>query len=776
MSLSQSKRTPIFIICLFMLFSSMTVYSQKVGIVLSGGGASGLAHIGFLRALEENNIPIDYISGTSMGAMVGALYASGYSTKQMEALFSSESFQLWVEGKIDERYTHYFKKNNDDASWVRLKVSLDSLIETNIPTNLVNSTSLDFGLAELFATSSALSKDNFDSLFVPFRCLASDITSKKSVVFRQGNLSTAVRASISYPFYLNPVNIDGKLLYDGGLYDNFPVSTLCEEFEPDYIIGSNVSYNFPAPEEDNILSQIRSMMSYDTDYKIECEKGFIIEPYLTRYALLDFNHVEEAIEAGYNATILKIDSIKMFVPYRRKVEEIEKKRNDFNTAKPSFEVKKVTVKGLNKSESKYILNSLRYNGKKDLLFEEIRAKLLRLASDEQIKRVDPDLIYVDSLNGFILELNVKKEKNLFVSFGGNISTMAVNEGFVALQYNYLNRTPITLYGNTYFGKFYSSGKGLFKMDIPTVVPFQLNASYVFNKFDYFQNSLSVIEESSPSYLIDRENYAQAGMTFPLSYKGKMGIAANLGNIKYEYYQDNEFTRFDTTDITRFNNINVFAFLERNSLNKKQYANAGNYLYVQAGYTVGEENTDPGGSGLADTNVILNHNWYKVKARIDQYFSLSRKIKLGFMLEGLYSDQPFFSNYASTLLSSPAFEPIPESKIIFRSKYRAHQYAAGGLRVIYSPLKKFDIRLEGFMFQPILETTQTKEGNMEYLKDIQNRYFIGSFTLVYDLNITQIAINLNYYDNFGDEFPTNRPENYTIMFHLGYILFNQKMLD
>ena len=776
MSLSNSKSRRCILNCLVLLFCSTAVHSQKVGIVLSGGGASGLAHIGFLRALEENNIPIDYISGSSMGAMVGALYASGYSTEQMEAIFKSEEFQLWVEGKIDERYTHYFKKNNDDASWVKLKVSLDSLLESNLPTNLINSTSLDFGLAEIFATAGALSKNNFDSLFVPFRCLASDITSKKSVVFRDGNLSTAVRASISYPFYLNPVNYNGKLLYDGGLYDNFPVSTLCTEFEPDYIIGNNVSYNFPAPEEDNILSQIRSMMSYDTDYKIECEKGFIVEPLVSRYALLDFSHVEEAINEGYIATIKKIDSITMFVPYRRTATEIENKRNSFNSAKPTFEVKKVTVVGLNKSESKFILNSIRYNSKKDSNFDGIRAKLLRLASDEKIHRIDPELVYVDSLEGFVLELNVKKEKKLFVSFGGNISTMAINEGFLAVQYNYLNRTPITLYGNTYFGKFYSSGKGLFKLDMPTALPFQLHASYIFNKFDYFQNSLSVIEESSPSYLIDRENYAQIGMTFPLSYKGKMGLVGNFGNIKYEYYQDNKFTRFDTTDITRFNNVNFTAFLERNSLNRKQYANSGNYLYLKAGYTTGEENTNPGGSSSVDTNVFQNHSWYSVKARIDQYFSVSRKFKFGVMFEGLYSDQPFFSNYAATLLSSPAFEPTPESKIIFRSKYRANQYAAAGLRAIYSPIKNFDIRMEGFMFQPILETVLTKEGNVEYLKGAQNRYFIGSFTLVYDLNVTQIAINLNYYDNFGDEFPTNNPENYTIMFHLGFILFNQKMLD
>ncbi len=747
--------------------------AQKVGVVLSGGGGSGLAHIGFIRALEENNIPIDYISGTSMGALVGALYASGYSTEEMEAIFKSDQFKLWASGKIDDRYVHYFKKLQDDASWVKLKVSPDSILESNLPTNIINSTSLDFGLAEIFSGPSAASKDNFDDLMIPFRCLASDITTKQSYTFRNGDLPTAIRASISYPFYLNPISVDGKLLYDGGLYDNFPVSTLCEEFEPDYIIGSNVSYNFEAPEEDNVLSQIRSMMSYDTEYEINCEKGFVIEPPASQVALLDFSNVEGVVKIGYDATIEKIDSIKMYLPARRDSDDLKSMRQNFRQKEPSLKIKKIQVEGLSQSEEKYILKSLRFKEDDELIFQDFESEILKLASDDKILRIYPQLIFSDSLQGFILNLKVKKGKNFFISFGGNISTMAVNEGFVGLQYNNLSSVPMTLYGNTYFGKFYSSGHGLVKFDFPTFLPFQMHGSYTFNKWDYFQNSAFLIEESSPSYLIQRESYAQAGLTFPVSYKGKLGFNGNFGNVKYEYYQDNEFTRFDTTDITRFDNTTLYSYFERNSLNRKQYANKGSYFLVKGSFTTGHEETTPGHFG--DSIVELDHEWFRIKARFDQYFSAGR-FKYGFMAEGVYSDQPFFSNYASTLLSTPGFEPIPESKTIFRSKFRAHQYGAVGIRAIYTPIKNLDARLEGFMFQPLKEIVVNSEGNVAYDDVVDNRYFIGSFTLVYDLNFTQIAVNFNYYDNFNEEFPRGEPENYTIMFHLGYILFNQKMME
>src|ERR1051325_564845 len=181
----------------FLIFNSHTSYSQKVGVVLSGGGASGLAHIGVLKALEENNIPVDYITGTSMGAFVGAMYAIGYSPKQIEAFVLSEDFNNQVYGNIDKRYVYYFKKKDPNASWISLKLSLDTTFETNLPTNLVNPATIDFALMEGMAPAIAVAKYNFDSLLIPFRCVAADIETKTTVVFQNGDLSEAVRASIS---------------------------------------------------------------------------------------------------------------------------------------------------------------------------------------------------------------------------------------------------------------------------------------------------------------------------------------------------------------------------------------------------------------------------------------------------------------------------------------------------------------------------------------------------------------------------------------------------
>jgi len=231
-------------------------------LVLSGGGSSGVTHIGVLKALEEYNIPIDYIAGTSMGGLVGGLYAAGYSPKEIEKLFISEQFKDWAQGNLDDKYIYYLREKDETASLITFKIATNSIWETSIPTNLISPAPIDYGLMEFLAPASSFSNGDFDSLFIPFRCVASDIISKQPIVLRKGQLAKAVRASMAYPFYLSPVTYEDKLLFDGGLYNNFPSDIMYNDFLPDYIIGSNVSFNFDPPTEDNLLSQFYFMRKF----------------------------------------------------------------------------------------------------------------------------------------------------------------------------------------------------------------------------------------------------------------------------------------------------------------------------------------------------------------------------------------------------------------------------------------------------------------------------------------------------------------------------------
>src|SRR5688572_28773127 len=152
-----------------LIFFALPLHAQKVGLVLSGGGAKGLAHIGIIKALEENNIPIDYITGTSMGGIVGAMYAAGYSPSQIEMVALSTDFQDWVSGRYNSDFSFFFQKKTTNPSVLTAKLSVDSNLRMSFRSNLINDIPLNFALMELFSQASAIAKDNFDQLFVPYR-------------------------------------------------------------------------------------------------------------------------------------------------------------------------------------------------------------------------------------------------------------------------------------------------------------------------------------------------------------------------------------------------------------------------------------------------------------------------------------------------------------------------------------------------------------------------------------------------------------------------------
>ncbi|MBK9059211.1 MAG: patatin-like phospholipase family protein [Flavobacteriales bacterium] len=203
------------VLLLSLLLLATGMRAQRIGVVLSGGGAVGLTHIGVLMALEDNDIPIDYITGSSMGALVGALYASGISPEEMDSLFQSDLYQQMSRGGVEPQYTYYFKQDMPDASMITLGVNVDTTLQMSLPTNLRSPVLIDFEQMRSFAGASAAADYNMDSLFVPFRCVASDITARQEVVFSKGDLAVAVRASMSYPFYFKPILVEGHLMMDG---------------------------------------------------------------------------------------------------------------------------------------------------------------------------------------------------------------------------------------------------------------------------------------------------------------------------------------------------------------------------------------------------------------------------------------------------------------------------------------------------------------------------------------------------------------------------------
>jgi len=486
---------------------------QKVGLVLSGGGAKGLAHIGVIRALEENNIPIDYVVGTSMGAIVGGMYSIGFSPDQMETLVNTEEFQSLATGHIQDEYKFYFMQEDPNASWFSIKIGKDSIWETTLPTNLINSVAIDFLFLEHFSGPGAAADYNFDNLFVPFRCVAADIKSKNEVIFRSGHLNKAIRASATFPFYLKPISVDGKLLFDGGLYNNFPTNIMFNEFYPDIILGSNVSGQIAPPTANNVLSQIRNMLIRREEYTMICENGIMIEP-KGSIGLFSFSKGQIMIDSGYSATINKMPEIKMAITRRTNAKELAKRRQEFMAKQPPLNLDEVYVDGLNKRQSSYVRKLLSSRKNEEITLNDIKNVYFRVFEDDKINTIFPQLEYNKFTNLYDLYLDITKDKEIQLDLGGVISSRPISGAFLKLKYNHLGSIGISANINGSLGKLYTSAQVKTRLDFPIKLPLLVEPVITYNRWDYFKSSTDFFDNETPSYLVQTEKYVGLEIGFP----------------------------------------------------------------------------------------------------------------------------------------------------------------------------------------------------------------------------------------------------------------------
>ena len=318
--------------------------------------------------------------------------------------------------------------------------------------------------------------------------------------------------------------------------------------------------------------------------------------------------------------------------------------------------------------------------------------------------------------------------------------------------------------NGYFGKLYASAQAKIRFDFPFRIPFYIEPEITFNRWDFYKSNYLFFEDVKPAYLIQKDQHTFLNLATPLSHKDKLVLGSGIATTTDDYYQTEQFKKEDTTDCTLFNFATSYFLFERNTLNRKQYATQGTLISLKIKYIYGEEYTKPGSTSvLTPTRNI--HKWTQYKFVMDKYYKQKGVLRMGIYTEGVYSAQPIFNNYTATILSSPAFQPLIESKTLFQSNFRAHVYFAFGIKNIITFKNKIDFRTEVYYYQPYREIQKTTNNTSEYSKPFLKRYFIGSAALVGHTLIGPISINLNYYHQ--------EKEPFSFLFNFGYIIFNQK---
>ena len=739
------------------------VKAQGIGLVLSGGGATGFAHIGVIQALEENGIPINYITGTSSGSLVGAMYACGYSPAEIKDYVLSERFQLMTQGKVEQHHEFLLRESDNNPGVLGFSFHMDSIFKKSLPTNFIQPELLDFEMMRLFGLVSASKNNNYDSLFVPFRCVASDIVAKKSVVFGAGNLNESVRASMTFPFFVNPIRIDGVLYFDGGLYNNFPSDVMYANFPVEFIIGSNVSYNADPPKEDDLISQITNMLVTHTDFTIPCEAGIIINPH-SDIRTFDFKDVDEAIQIGYNTTIQMMDSIKKMVHSRIDPATLTAQRATFKQKIPQLTVSVVHTANLKGNDESYVRRFILKNNRQKAINEvTLKRRYFRTYATPQIEYIYPTLQF-KSDSTFTLNLKVTEAKPFRLDIGGIVSTRAINTGFVQFSYRRLDRFASSYQLAGHFGRFYGGGKLNIDMHFPTHYPISASFYGVMHRWDYFRSFMSFFAEDKPSYLVQNESYVGLSVKFPILNNSKSTFDYRYFQTDDHYYQTNNFTNQDTTDRTILQGNTISWAVEHNSLNRKQWANSGYFAQIRARISEAHEHST---SGTTSSNFDYRsyHQWFNLKGEL-QVFPLHTKFfSFGIHAIASFTNLSKLNNYTVTLLNMNAFQPLPDMQTYFFKEYRSPLYASGGVNIIFTPQKNIDIRFDGYWYQPFLNIVQNDDGSFGYSKPFKGETQVAALSAIYHSPIGPVRLSVNY-------FPFQK-NPFAVQFTYGFIIFNER---
>ncbi len=743
---------------------------KRVAVVLSGGGTRGMAHIGVLKALEEQDIPIDYIAGTSIGAIIGGMYAAGYSPAEIEELVLSREFADASVGRIDDAYRQSHLEPRPDPSWVNLyfgwedRLEPQNILRQNIPTNIVSPYLMDFLFMEYLGPASAAANFHFDNLFIPFRCIVTEVESRRGITMRDGSLPDAVRASMTFPFYFQPVEIDGKLMMDGGMFNNFPADVVHKEFQPDVVIGSVVSGNPAPPRRDDIVSQLENLLMHPSTYDILTDQGVLITPSVPDIAINDMSRNAEIIGNGYVAAMEQMDDIKSFINIFEDRQERERRRRAFRFSIPDPIVGSIQVRGLNEDQTDFVLESLAHENL-PTSFEELKKRYLGLLLNNRFDYVYPYLRYDNTTGFFIFSLEMEKRRELLRSFGGNISSRQVNHIFGKFEYARWASRPLTLTSKMHLGNFYNSACVSARLDFPGTAPIYLAAKGQVSFWEYARSSVFLLEEQESPFLKQREIKTRLAMGYPIDNDKKVEFGGSFVAARDNFFNTRNFREADTMDVVTFRPWVMYASFEQNSLNRKQYPTKGSFLHTSFRIVRGQESYTPGSTAIQTSPGENTRAWVEALFQYKRFLLPRSRFNPGLSAEVFFSQRPVFSNYTATIAMARQYNPFPVASTIYMPGFRANTYLAGGLKSIYNLSANASIQSELHLYQPL----QTIRGTPTQQAIIEEYSFrprpMGNLALVYHTAPGPLSVSMSYFHN--------EQESWVFMINFGFILFNKQ---
>jgi NTE family protein len=535
----------------------------KIGLVLSGGGAKGLAHIGVLKVIDSLGIKVDYISGTSMGAVVGGLYASGYNANQLDSIFSAIDVDALIQDYTPRGAKSFYEKRNDEIYSLTLPFNNFRLgLPSGLSKGLYN-----FNLISRLTKHVSHVRD-FDELPIPFLCIATDLETGEQILLDSGVLAQSIIASGAIPTLYNPVEINGKLHIDGGVVNNYPVEEL-KNRGVDLIIGVDVQDGLKARDQlKDVTSVLSQLNNFSMIEKMEGKRrmtNIYIKPDTKGFSVVSFDNGQEIIKKG---TEKAIEFTNQLLPLSSK----DKRQNNVVKQKDSIYISDITFNKLDNFTRAYILGKLKIKKNTVINHEQLEKGISLINGTQNFSTIMYSFEKIQ--NGEQLNLQLKENKNnTFLKFG--------------LHYDDLYKSGVLL---NYTQRKLFTKNDVFSLDVMLGDNFRYNFDYYidngfywsfgFNsKLNIFNRNISTDFENGAVFsdlgvnsvnidFTDLSNQAFVQTIFAQKFSVGAGLEFKYLNIASQTLQ-NTTPIFDKSDY-----LSAFGYIKYDSFNQKYFPKKG----------------------------------------------------------------------------------------------------------------------------------------------------------------------------------------------------------
>jgi NTE family protein len=396
---------------------------SKIGVALSGGGARGLAHIGVLQWMEENHIPVDYVAGTSMGGLVGAMYATGMSPDEMQEFIEHVD---WDEALLSEpRYDELSFRRKQDRRDYEVAIPLGLKHGISGPNGFSPGQGVGLLLDRVSFPYSTIS--SFDDLPTPFRCVATDMLAGVPVVLKDGSLAQALRATMSIPGVFTPVELNGQVLADGGLVNNIPTEVV-RQMKADVVIAVNIGTPLGGREAlqslTGVLTQTISVMTLANDRHDLSMADVIVSPDLGTYTITDYYSFRDIIRLGYGGAAQKAAVLRPFALPEAEWQQYLAARAARKRS-PEKVAKVLQVTGASELDEQRLKRKLRKSMRGELALPRLETKLTRIIGEGRFDALDYEGFVQKGVPGLLVRAHEKSYGPPFLDLALNVNGSGV---------------------------------------------------------------------------------------------------------------------------------------------------------------------------------------------------------------------------------------------------------------------------------------------------------------------------------------------------------------